>query len=146
MIRQAVPTDLGNLLDLLENQFNENQIPFEAESQIAALSYFLAHKELGLVLIALEEDQAVGFAVITLTWTLEHGGKSAWVDELFVLPEYRNEGLGSTLLEGVLEAARNLGCRAVDLEVVVDQSRAERLYQRYGFRKLERNRWVKSLE
>jgi GNAT superfamily N-acetyltransferase len=145
MIRQALPTDLGNLLDLLENQFSENQIPFEAEAQIAALSHFLAHQELGLVLIVLEEGLAVGFAVIILSWTLEHGGKSAWLDELYVLPEYRNEGLGSKLMEGVLEAVRNLGCLAVDLEVDQDHSRSERLYQRFGFQKLNRTRWAKRL-
>ena len=145
MIRKAKPTDLGNLLDLLEKQFLEHRIPFEAEDQIAALGQLLARDELGFVLLLEEEGQTIGFGVISFAWTLEHGGKSAWLDELYVQPGYRNEGLGSKIIDRALKDAQISGCRALDLEVDVGNNRAEKLYKRYGFKQIERTRWVKEL-
>lgn len=43
------------------------------------------------------------------------GGKSAWLDELYVIPEHRELGAGSLLLERVIEEAKNEGCLALDL-------------------------------
>ena len=145
MIRKAGPTDLGNLLDLLEKQFTEHQIPFEAEEQITALGQLLAREDLGFVLLVEDADQTIGFGVITFAWTLEHGGKSAWLDELYIHPDYRNEGLGSDILGYALKEAKSSGCRAIDLEVDAGNRRAERLYERYGFKQIERTRWIKEL-
>jgi ribosomal protein S18 acetylase RimI-like enzyme len=145
MIHRAKPTDLGNLLDLLEKQFREHQIPFDAEEQISALGQLLDREDLGLVLLVEEEDQTIGFGVISFAWTLEHGGKSAWLDELYVQPEYRNEGLGSMIVAQALQEAKRSGCRALDLEVNAGNSRAERLYERHGFKRIERTRWMKEL-
>jgi GNAT superfamily N-acetyltransferase len=70
------------------------------------------------------------------------------LDELYVLPEYRGGGVGRSLLEQAIIAAREMGCAALDLDLEVDQdhARAERLYARAGFQSLARSRWVKHLK
>jgi ribosomal protein S18 acetylase RimI-like enzyme len=50
------------------------------------------------------------------------------------------------LLTGVVERARDLGIVAIDLEVDAAHRRAESLYRRFGFRSLDRSRWVLKLE
>jgi GNAT superfamily N-acetyltransferase len=99
---------------------------------------------LGAVLLACDPEP-VGIAVLSYTWTLEHGGPVAWLDELFVLPERRNRGVGLALLKRALEVASRAGRRAIDLEVDEQHARAEHMYEREGFRKLLRNRWSKTL-
>jgi GNAT superfamily N-acetyltransferase len=84
-------------------------------------------------------------ADVAFTWTLEHCGKSAWLDELYVVPEYRGKGIGAALLRAALEAAQRSGCAAVDLEVDEAHARAENLYVQAGFRPLGRSRWVKKI-
>jgi GNAT superfamily N-acetyltransferase len=145
MIRTAGPGDLKNLLSLLVNQFREHAISFEIEKLESALGQLLARQELGLVLLSEEGSSCRGVAVISLAWTLEHGGKTAWLDELYVLPEYRGTGIGSALIERTLQEASDIGCRAVDLEVDQDHTRAEDLYRRFGFEKLPRSRWAKKI-
>jgi len=145
MIRPALPDDLEDLVFLLENQFQEHRIPFETGELSKAFKELLNREELGLVLVALQQDQIIGFAAISLAWTLEHGGKTAWLDELYLLPEYREGGLGSKLLEAVIAETRQLGCLAIDLEVEQEHFRAENLYKRFGFEKLQRSRWAKML-
>ncbi len=76
------------------------------------------------------------------TWTLEHGGRSAWLEELYVQPEYRGRGIGQKLLAAAINRAREEGCRAIDLEVDRGHPRASHLYDREGFVRLARTRWV----
>jgi GNAT superfamily N-acetyltransferase len=87
----------------------------------------------------------VGVAYVSFQWSLEHGGKAAWLEELYVLPDLRGGGLGTALLQAALDQAREEECAAVDLEVDGDHRRAETLYRRHGFEPLERARWVRRL-
>jgi ribosomal protein S18 acetylase RimI-like enzyme len=76
--------------------------------------------------------------VLTLGWSLELGGRDAFIDELYVKPARRGRGLGTLALATAEAAARRRGVRALHLEVDVTNETARRLYQRVGFRLRER--------
>lgn len=46
---------------------------------------------------------------------------------------YWGQGLGSAVLSGILESARQAGYRQVELDVVSDNSRGIALYRKFGF-------------
>jgi GNAT superfamily N-acetyltransferase len=96
-------------------------------------------------LVAVVDGKAVGVAYLAFTWTLEHGGKTAWLEEMYVLPAHRGQGIGRALLTAVCTHASEQGCAAVDLEVDAAHQRAVHLYAREGFRPLDRTRWVRQL-
>ncbi len=68
------------------------------------------------------------------------------MEELYVLPHYREQGCGEALLRAALQMARDRGCAAVDLEVEEVHQRAEHLYYRNGFLRLARTRWMRRLD
>jgi GNAT superfamily N-acetyltransferase len=144
-IYQPVRPDLPIVLELLSLQFKEHQIEVSEKALFTAIEAILADERLGFFLLARLSEQAVGLACVSFCWTLEHGGRSAWLDELYVLPEYRSRGIGGLLIKAVLQAAKAQGCAAVDLEVDHEHRRAEQLYQRFGFDPLSRSRWVREL-
>lgn len=135
----------GSVFELLLAQFEEHRIPIAPAELRKAIAGPLRDAGRGLFLLALVNDEAVGVAYLTFTWTLEHGGRSAWLEELYVKPEHRQGGVGQALLNAVCRMAKEQGCAAVDLEVEASQARAEHLYQRAGFRPHQRRRWVKVL-
>jgi ribosomal protein S18 acetylase RimI-like enzyme len=141
----AQATDLDDVLMLLTRQFEEHGIELPAAQLRAAVQTMLADPRLGLILLACAGTEAHGLACLSFCWTLEHGGKSAWLDELYVLPQFRSQGIGKALLEATLKYASEQGCAAIDLEVDREHRRAESLYQRAGFEALPRSRWVKDL-
>ena len=71
--------------------------------------------------------------MLTLGYSLERGGRDAFIDELYVRREWRGHGLGSLAVAKAEAAARRLGVHAVHLEVDVTNDRARRLYRRLGF-------------
>ena len=144
-IRKAQAGDLNALTQLLSNQFDEHEIELASSELRDALKTLLENDSLGICLLAERDGQPVGFADIVFTWTLEYGGKTAWLEELYVLPELRNDGIGGQLVDAVIVEAKTYGCRAIDLEVEFEHERAEHLYQRKGFHPLSRRRWAKEL-
>ena len=141
-IERATQTEVDALTKLLQRQFDEHQIDVSVDVLREAITKVLQSDRWGLFLVAREESQIIGVAAISYAWTLEHGGKSAWLDELYVIPECRNTGVGSALLERTIEEVQKEGCRAIDLEVKEQHHRAEHLYERKGFRRIKRVRMV----
>jgi L-phenylalanine/L-methionine N-acetyltransferase len=81
-----------------------------------------------------EVDGAVrGLAGLSVgTGRLRHSGHVF----LFVAREYHGQGIGTRLMEALLDVADNwLLLRRVELTVVADNERAWRLYERLGFEK-----------
>ncbi|MBN1656942.1 MAG: GNAT family N-acetyltransferase [Anaerolineae bacterium] len=145
-LQVATASDLEEILGLLAAQFGEHEIELPASVLREAVAAMFERDELGFFVVAREGGKAVGLAAVSLAWTLEHGGKSAWLDELYVLPERRGRGIGTALLHEAVRHAAASGCAAVDLEVDRGHTRAEALYARAGFHPLPRSRWVRHLD
>ncbi|MCF6524131.1 ribosomal protein S18-alanine N-acetyltransferase [Streptomyces sp. JJ36] len=80
-------------------------------------------------LVAAEPDgRLAGYGGLAVT------DRTGDVQTIGVLPSYEGGGLGSRLLTALLSAADDFACEEVMLEVRVDNARARRLYERFGFR------------
>jgi len=141
----ASEADREALLQLMEAQMEEHAIAIDAAALGRAIDGVFADPERGRFLVARLAGEPVGVAYLSYLWTLEHGGKSAWLDELYVVPARRELGIGTQLLGAVYGQATLDGCAAVDLEVEASHARAGRLYAREGFRPHQRARWVRAL-
>ena len=139
------PSARLSISDLMERQLAEHAIEISRGALLSAIDGVFADERRGFFLLAMQDAEAAGVAYVSLTWSLEHGGKSAWLEELYVLPQWRDQGIGTILLNSALEAARHRGCAALDLEVDSGHTRAAKLYARHGFTPHSRARWVRIL-
>jgi len=145
-VRPASEADLEAVTALLVAQLREHHVRTPEAKIASAARGVLAHPERGRIVVALEQGRVVGVAALSFVWPLEHGGRSAWLEELYVEPVARGHGVGTRLLRTALRMAAEAGAVAVDLEVDADHQRAAGLYAREGFRPLPRARWVRTLE
>jgi GNAT superfamily N-acetyltransferase len=141
----ATPTHRNAVVELLAAQLVEHDIELDSDHLTHAVDGFFEDSRRGRILVALDQNQVVGVAVLSTTWTLEHGGKSCWLDELYVRPEFRTFGVGTTLLRKAFEVMAAEGCICMDLEVEASHARAANLYVREGFRVHTRTRYVRTL-
>jgi ribosomal protein S18 acetylase RimI-like enzyme len=81
---------------------------------------------------------------MSFDYSLEYGGRNAWVDEIFIAKEARGKGLGETVMDFVERAARGAGVTAIHLEVNRGNKAIE-LYRRRGFEEHERHLMTKWL-
>ena len=126
-VEQATHADLDAVSALFAAQLAEHGVALEGQRLRSALAGLIEVPARGAILVARDGIDVIGFAVLANTWTVEHGGLVAWLDELYVVPARRGGGVGQALLSRALAEARSLGCLAVELEVDRLHARAEHL-------------------
>ena len=132
---------------LFEAQLREHQMAPPTDALQEAIRSVIDNPSYGFVLLGTAPDgAAVGVAYASSLLSFEHGGVSGWLEELYVTPAWRGRGIGSRLLQEVVKMARELGWRALDLEVDVAHERAIPLYLRHGFHPHARSRFFLELK
>lgn len=148
-IRPAGPHDLDALLPLVAQFHGHERIALDAVSRRDALARLLGDPGLGLALVA-EADGAGGglrgYVLLCLGYSVEFGGRDAFIDEAFVLPAFRGAGLGQALLAEAERHAGRLGVKALHLEADHANPRAADLYRRLGFKDHPRHLMTKRIE
>jgi ribosomal protein S18 acetylase RimI-like enzyme len=129
----AGPDDLDALLGPVARFHAEQGYAFDEPAARGALAELLARPELGCVYLVTHDDRPVGYAALCFGWSLEWGGRDAFLDEIYLEPTARGRGVGRAALDALLEAARGAGVRAVHLEVEASNEVGQRLYRTAGF-------------
>lgn len=82
--------------------------------------------------VLLEQDgKTAGFAQFSFTWSNESGGLVVWLEELYVLPEFRGLRLGTQFMDWMMSEYKDAS--RIRLEICHCNGGAKRLYERYGF-------------
>ena len=131
--RTAGPGDLETLLPLVREFWVIERLAFVEPAVRRALSGILASPAFGRVVAIELESQPIGYYVLTLGYSLEHGGRDAFVDELYLRDAWRSRGIGARALAHAAELCEQLGVGALHLEVDHVNPRARALYERNGF-------------
>lgn len=82
------------------------------------------------------EGEIVGYAELSYSFAPEVGGKSIFVEEIFVCEEYRGRGIGHEFLEYVTSLVQG-DIRRVRLEATRTNEKAIALYRKFGFKELD---------
>jgi len=132
--REARPDDIPRVLPLLR-AFNQSQdYPFDEALARRTLDELLASPSVGrLWLIGTADDPYQGYLALMFGFSLEYGGRDAFVDELYLEPRARSRGWGRAALAYAIEQAPRLGVRAIHLEVERANPSAHGLYASVGF-------------
>jgi ribosomal protein S18 acetylase RimI-like enzyme len=131
--RAAVAGDLDRLAPLMRAFYAHEGIPFDEPAARAAMGALLRDPALGRVWLVREGARVGGYVALTLGWSLEYGGRDAFLDEIFLDEALRGRGVGERAIALVVDACRELGVRALHLEVERANSRAQSLYRKQGF-------------
>jgi|SRR5215469_11545989 len=144
-IASATASDCGECAQLLAAQLGEHGVDVSADRLSCVLKKVAADGTRGFLLLAREDGRIVGVAYVATIPSVEHSGFVAWLEELYVAPNHRLRGIGTALVQAVLDRAHKQGIVAVELEIDAGHSRAESLYRKLGFQPLSRSRWVRGL-
>ena len=84
------------------------------------------------VVIAYVDDEAVGFALFFHTYSTFLGQRGLYLEDLFVLPEWRGRGAGRALLTHLARIAAERGCGRFEWSVLDWNEPAINFYKRLG--------------
>lgn len=138
LIREANLTsadDCAGIVDVLNSYASDPRgggKPLSPEV-CARLPAALRNHPTTLVLMALADTRAVGIAVCFVGFSTFEARPLLNIHDLAVLPDWRGQGIGRSLLDAVEDRAKRRDCCKLTLEVQ-DDNPARALYERCGFR------------
>ncbi len=143
---QAVTADqLPGFLTLMQQLYADTGMPWSPRTAENSLEELLRTPEKGGAWLIRMDAIPVGYFVLTLAFSLEFGGVFALLDELYVVPESRGQGIGSAALRFIEEQCRELGAATLRLETGTENTSALRFYERHGLGREERYLMTKRL-
>jgi GNAT superfamily N-acetyltransferase len=93
-------------------------------------------------LIAEVEKKPVGLALFYNFYSTWLGSHGLYLEDLFVYPQGRGQGIGRSLLSRLSEIAQARGCHRVEWMVQNDNRSAQNFYSNFGAQQLnEWSRW-----
>jgi len=130
----ASESDIDDLLLLVKEFYDESgDLIFDAVLTRAAVEELLSNTSLGYALLIKIENMTIGYLILTLGFSLEYYGRDAFVDELYVRKNYRGKGIGTQALKFIRDFGKDIGVRALHLEVDRTNTRAQAFYRKAGF-------------
>ncbi len=122
-----------NILLIFAQEFNqEDHHPFDEAIARTGFTQLLNDETAGQVWLIQADAEMVGYLVLTLGYRLAYG-RYAFIDEIYVRSEYRSQGIGRRAIGWAEAACRELGVKALHLEVEQSNSKAHALYRVLGF-------------
>jgi diamine N-acetyltransferase len=131
--QNATPADIDLLLTLMQEYYAYDGHHFEASRLRQALGDLLASEFYGCTWLILDGDTVIGYMAICFGYSLEFGGRDAFIDEIYLREAYRGQGIGTGAIQHMLDTCRAKGIEALHLEVMPGNTDALRLYERVGF-------------
>ena len=113
--------------------FGENTFNISTEKEAKFIEKFRNNPG-DIMIVALLGDRVIGNASLMRNRTARYSHRAEL--SITVIKEYWGQGVGSRLMEMLIEFAKKKGLASIYLEVRSDNLRAIRLYQKYGFEKI----------
>src|SRR5260370_10321430 len=132
-IRPAAVGDIPVILELIRALATYERAPNDVTATEEGLVEVLfGKKPAAEVLLAFENETAVGFAVFFHNFSTWLGRPGLYLEDLFVRPEHRDKGYGRALLIHLAKIARDRGCGRMEWAVLDWNEPAIEFYRKLG--------------
>lgn len=145
--KEACAKNLDALLSQMRALYDEDGFAkFDERMAREGLEKLSGDERFGRAFLIIEDDEAIGYFVVTFGFSLEFRGRFALIDEFYIVPARRGRGVGATAIKFMETFCRAHGIAAVRLEVERENIRAQKLHRNFGFKEHERYLMTKWLD
>ncbi len=109
-IRQAGEEDVPLILSFISRLAEYEKLADQVSADEDTLREWLFEKKKAEVLFVCEGEKEAGFAVFFYNFSTFLGKAGIYLEDLYVLPEYRGRGYGKALLKHLAQRAVREGC------------------------------------
>lgn len=146
VIERATTKDIPELVKVyMEGYKNLQEYAYTHEEDVRAYLQWLFRRDIAGIFVAKLNGKIIGFVASDGNWYSKREGKVVGaIHEVVVLPDYRNLGIGKSLINKALEYFKERGIDTVELWVGDENFRAINFYKKLGFKEKDRfNYWIR---
>ena len=134
-IRAGTRRDVPTILALIRGLADYEKLSHEVEATAARLrQHGFGRRRYFETLLCFDGKTPVGFALYFFTYSTFLARPTLYLEDLFVTPDLRGRGAGTTLLSSLARIARQKGCGRMEWAVLDWNTPAIGFYERLGAR------------
>ena len=136
--------DIPVVVRMMADFYAIDNYPIDKAISEGLLAEFTANENLGKGWLIMNNDEPVGYIILTFIFSFEYKGTVAILDELYIKDNARGKGLGKKALDFIQEQAGRYSVKIMYLEVEPHNEKAKQLYLSKGFKVHERlnMKWI----
>jgi GNAT superfamily N-acetyltransferase len=140
-LRKAEEKDIGLIYDFIYKLAEYERLTHEVvASKEDLLRYIFGEEKVAEVVLAYCEDVPVGFALYIYNFSTFLGKPGIYLEDLFVLEEYRGKGFGKILLAYLAKLALDKKCGRLEWAVLDWNEPSIEFYKSLGAKLM--NEWI----
>lgn len=131
-LHHATRDDAPGLLKLIVALAEFEELPppdAEAQSRLVADAFGLVPAFEAWLASVDGREEPVAYAILFKTYSTFLARPTLYLEDLFVLPEYRKQGIGGALLRKTVELAHERGCGRVEWTALDWNVNAQKVYE-----------------
>lgn len=132
--RAITPPDVPSFLRLVAGRYQE-ELPgtdISPDQVLTTVRELQRHKEKGSILVFEREESLIGYCILIPLWSNTYGGVLLVIDELYVAPIQREQGIAEDFIT-LLKKVAPRDCVAIRLEVSRAGRKAMSAWRKLGF-------------
>lgn len=126
--KPLVISDSELIIKMMQEFYSIDQYPFDLEISKNLLYQFITSENLGKGWLIYQENEVVGYIILTFVFSFEYQGQIAFLDELYIKETARGKGIGKHSLQFIQHQAPKLSLKIIYLEVEPHNEHAQKLY------------------
>jgi len=132
-IKNISTEELDDLVTLFDQYMVFYKQPSAPDKYRKYLNERLTNNEASVSIAYSVENEPVGFVLNYHTFSSVSLGKVVVLNDLFVIPSHRKQGVANNLINSSISLAKTTGSIRVDLGTAKDNFSAQALYEKIGF-------------
>lgn len=136
-IRSATKNDVPVILSFIKQLAEQGKLSKALVATEEILTkYLFGSRVYAEVILGCLDQEPVSYAMFSYHFSTLFGRPTLYLVDLFVMPEFRQQGIGQNLLAHLAKIAREQNCCRIEWSVLEWNSAAIRLYQKIGAKEL----------
>ena len=140
MIRKATINDVGKIIYFIKELAKYEKMSELVTATPELIKEWIFEKKKANVLFAVEDNKEVGYALYFYNYSTFTGKAGLYLEDLFILPEYRHKGYGLELINELKNICRNEKLGRFEWQCLNWNEPSIKFYEKLGAK--QHNEWL----
>ena len=124
---------ISTIVSMMQDFYAIDNYPIDVAESKQLFETFIANPNLGKAWLIYQNEEIVGYVILTFVFSFEYKGILAFLDELYIKNEYQGKGFGKEAVLFIQQESSQLNVKMLYLEVEEHNENAQKLYLAHDF-------------
>jgi ribosomal protein S18 acetylase RimI-like enzyme len=126
-------SQIDSIVFMMQDFYAIDNYPIHIEESKQLFETFIANPNLGKAWLIYNDEEVIGYVILTFIFSFEYKGILAFLDELYIKKEHQGKGFGKQAVQFVQKESSQLNVKMLYLEVEQHNENAQKLYLAQDF-------------